>query len=149
AKLLAGVEALDGVDLQQDGQGQDQSDAGRRLQDGQLGGVVPLRGVFEFGLELSDGGVEGFEQGQVGLDAAAQQGVGDVGGDGGALALVLDVAGDRGQVGLSAGGVDVAVQLGALADQAQPGAEQVAQAAALARVGVGGREVAALEEPGD
>src|SRR5262249_29356509 len=41
------------------------------------------------------------------------------------------------------------VRLAALADEAQPGGEQVARAAALARVGVGGREVAALEEPGD
>src|SRR5262249_11896755 len=81
-------------------------------------------------------------------DATAQQGVGEVGGDGGAFALVLDVAGDRRQVGLAAGGVHVAVQLGALAHQAQPGAEQVAQAAAFARVGVGGREVAAVEEAG-
>jgi hypothetical protein len=38
---------------------------------------------------------------------------------------------------------------GALADQAQAGAEQVAQAAPLPGVGVGRREVAALEEPGD
>ncbi len=36
--------------------------------------------------------------------------------------LVLDVAGDGRQVGLAAGGVDVAVQLGALADQAEAGA---------------------------
>jgi hypothetical protein len=50
---------------------------------------------------------------------------------------------------LAAGGVDVAVQLGALAHQAQAGAEQVAQAAALTRVDVGGQEVAALEKSSD
>jgi hypothetical protein len=64
------------------------------------------------------------------LDTTADVGVGDVAADGGAFASVLDVAGDRGPVGLAAGSVDVAVQLGALADQAQPGAEQVTQAAA-------------------
>ena len=39
AELLAGVEAFDGVDLLQDGQGNDDTDAGRRLQGGQFGGV--------------------------------------------------------------------------------------------------------------
>src|SRR5947207_3226467 len=51
--------------------------------------------------------------------------------------------------GLAAGGVDVAVQLGALAHQAQAGAEQVAQPPPLLGVGIGGREVAALEQSGD
>ena len=36
-----------------------------------------------------------------------------------------------------------------MADEAQAGAEQVAQPASFARVGVGGREGAALEEAGD
>src|SRR5262249_1349306 len=49
----------------------------------------------------------------------------------------------------ASGGVDVAVEMGALADQPEAGAEQVAQASALPGVGVGGREVAALEESGD
>ena len=91
----------------------------------------------------------GSSRARCGLDAAADEGVGDVGGDAAALALVLDVAGDGRQVGLAAGGVDVAVQLGALADQAQAGAEQVAQSASLFGVGVGEREVAALEQAGD
>src|SRR5207253_774284 len=47
------------------------------------------------------------------------------------------------------GGVDVAVQLGALADQAQAGAEQVAQAPPLLGIGVGQREIAALEQASD
>jgi hypothetical protein len=42
--------------------------------------------------------------------------------------------------------VDVAVPLGALADQAQAGTQEVAQAAAFAGVGIGGGEVAALEQ---
>ncbi len=39
------------------------------------------RGVFDVGLQAADGRIERFEQGQVGLDAAADEGVGDVGGD--------------------------------------------------------------------
>jgi hypothetical protein len=85
----------------------------------------------------------------VGFDAAADEGVGDGGGDAGALALVLDVAGDGRQVGLAAGGVDMAVELGPLAHQAQAGAEQVAQAPLLPGVGVGQREVTAAQKPGD
>src|SRR3954467_4165762 len=81
--------------------------------------------------------------------AAGEGGVGDVGGDGAALALVLDVAGDGRQVGLAAGGVDVAVQLGAPADQAEASAEQVAQGTAFAGIGVSGGQVAALEQAGD
>jgi len=116
------------------------------LQDGQLGGEARVGGIFDLLLEAADGGVEGFEQGQVGLDAAADEGVGDVAV---ALGLVLDVAGDGGQVGLATGGVDVAVEVGALADEAETSAEQVAQAAPLAGVGAGQREVAAPEESGD
>ena len=55
----------------------------------------------------------------MGLDAAADEGVFDVGGDVGALALDLEFAGDGGQVGLFLGGVDVAVQLGALSDESE------------------------------
>ena len=148
-ELLARVEALDDVDLQEDGQRQDGPDAGRRLQDGQLGRVVFLGGLFDLGFEASDGGVERIEQGQVGLDAAADEGVGDVGDDVGAFALVLDVAGDRRQVGLSSGGVDVAVEFGALADESESGAEEVAQSASLLGVGVGEGEVASAEQSGD
>jgi hypothetical protein len=43
----------------------------------------------------------------------------------------------------------MAIQLGALAHEAEAGAEQVAQAAPLPGVGVGRREVAALEQAGD
>src|SRR5262249_61555572 len=64
------------------------------------------------------------------------------------LALVRDGAGQGRQVGLAAGGVAVAVPLGPRADQAPPGAAQVAQAAALLGVGVGPREVAAAQEAG-
>ena len=88
AELLARVETLDRVDLQQDGQRQDRPDAGRGLQDGQLGRVMLLGGVLDVGLQAADGGIERFEQGQVGLDAAADEGVGDVGGDAAAFALV-------------------------------------------------------------
>src|SRR5579872_6037900 len=63
--------------------------------------------------------------------------------------LVLDIVGDGRQVGLSACGVDVAVELGALADQAEAAAEQVAEAAVFLGVGVGGRQVAAFEQSGD
>jgi hypothetical protein len=122
---------------------------GGGLQHGQLGGEDEPGGVLDLGLEAADGGVEGFEQGQVGLDASADEGVGDVGGAAGPLALVLDVAGDGGQVGLPAGGVDVAVQVGALADEAEAGAEEIAEAPPLPGVGVGGWEGAALEESGD
>jgi hypothetical protein len=121
AELLPGAEAVDGVDLQEDRRRQD-ADAGSCLQDGQLGRVVPLRGLLDRGLQAPDGGVQRLQQGQVGLDAAADEGVGDVGGDGRALGLVLKVVGDRRQVRLAAGGVDVAAQLSPLADQPQPGA---------------------------
>jgi hypothetical protein len=53
--------------------------------------------------------VERFEQRQVGLDAAADEGVGDPRQAAGAFALVLDIVGDGRQVGLAAGRVDVAV----------------------------------------
>jgi hypothetical protein len=85
----------------------------------------------------------------VGLDAAADEGISDVGGDVGALALVLDVAGDRRQVGLPARGVDVAVQFGALADEAQAGASEVTESSSLFGVGVGQGEVATLEQSCD
>ena len=42
-----------------------------------------------------------------------------------------------------------AKEAGGVADQAQAGTEQVAQAATFAWIGVGGREVAALEQAGD
>jgi hypothetical protein len=45
--------------------------------------------------------------------------------------------------------VDVAVEFGALADQAQAGAEEVAESSPLFGVGVGQGEVAAPEEAGD
>ena len=126
-ELLTRVEALDRVDLQKDGQRWDRPDAGRGLQDGQLGRVVLLCGLLDLRLQASDGGVQRFEQGQVGLDASPDEGVGDVGRDAAALGLVLDVAGDGGQVGLAPGGVDVAVQLGALTDQPESGSEDVAE----------------------
>jgi hypothetical protein len=107
------------------------------LQHGQLGGEDQPGGVFDLGFESANGGVEGFEEGQVGLNAAADKGVGDVGGAAGP------------QVGLTAGGVDVAVEVGALAEEAQACAEQIAQAPSLLGIGVGRREVAALEEAGD
>src|SRR5262249_55945654 len=88
------------------------------------------------------------EQGQVGLDAAAQQGVGDVGGDGGALALGLDVAGGRGQVGLSAGGGGVGRKGGAPGGPGPPGAGAGRAGGGRARGGGGGRGGGALEEPG-
>src|SRR5262249_42767729 len=56
--------------------------------------------------------------------------------------------GDGRQVGLAAGGVDVAVQLGPLADQTQAGAGQGAQGPPLFGIGVGQREVAAPEQGG-
>src|SRR5262249_57169888 len=123
-------------------------EGGGRLQHGQLGGEDQAGGVVDLLLESADGGVERFEQGQVDLDAAADEGVGDIGGAAGAFALVLDVVGDGRQAGLSAGGVDVAVQVGALTDEAEAGAEQVAQAPPLLGGGVGGREVAAAQQPG-
>jgi hypothetical protein len=106
-------------------------------------------GVLDLLLETADGRVERFEQGQVGLDAAADEAVGDIGSAAVAFALVLDVAGHGGQVGLTACGVDVAIPMGALADEAEAGTEQVAQPAAFFGVGVGRRQVAALEETGD
>src|SRR5262249_50088416 len=116
---------------------------------GQLARVELLRGLFDLGFKAADSGIERLKQGEVGFDAPADEGVGDVSGDGGALGLVFDVAGDGRQVGLAAGGVDVAVEFGALADEAQARAEQVAEAATFFGVGVGGREVATLEETGD
>src|SRR5262249_60423370 len=92
----------------------DLADGGGRLQDGQLGGEELVGGVLDLLLQAADGGVQGFEQGQVGLDAAADEGVGDVGGAAVAFGLVLDVAGDGGQVSLATGGVDVAVRGGPL-----------------------------------
>src|ERR1700676_4494240 len=97
--------------------------------------------VLDVGFKASDGRIERFEQGQVGLDAAADEGVGDVGRDAAALALVFDVAGDGRQVGLASSGVDVAVQLGALADEAEAGAEEIAESSSLLGIGVGEREV--------
>jgi hypothetical protein len=122
---------------------------GGGLQHGQLGGEDEPGGVLDLGLEAADGGVERFEQGQVGLDAAADEGVGDVIDNGCPFTLVLDIAGDGRQVGLAAGGVDVAVEVGALADEAESGAEEIAEPSSLFGVGVGGREGAALEEAGD
>src|SRR6516165_3762976 len=68
---------------------------------------------------------------------------------GSAMSAVMPPRLDLYLTSLEAGGVDVAVQLGALADQAQAGAQEVAQAAPLFGVGVGQREVAALEQAGD
>src|SRR5262245_4025067 len=62
AELLAGVEPPDGVDLQQDGQRQHRPDAGRGLQDGQLGRVMLPGGVFDLGLQAADGGVQRLQQ---------------------------------------------------------------------------------------
>src|SRR5262249_26279799 len=62
--------------------------------------------------------------------------------------LVLDVVGDGRQAGLSAGGVDVAVQVGALTDEAEAGAGQVAQAPPLLGGGGGGGGVARAQQPG-
>jgi hypothetical protein len=95
--------------------------------------------------EAADGGVEGVEQFQVGLDPAADLRVGDGGRDRPPPGPVFDVAGHRGQVELAQGGVDVATGAGSQADEAEAGAEQVAQAAALVGTGRGEREVAAAE----
>lgn len=84
---------------------------------------MPWAGVLDLGFEAADGAVERFEQGQVGLDAAAHEGIDDVGRATSALALVFDVVRDGRQVGLAAGGVDVAVEFGALTDEAQAAAE--------------------------
>src|SRR5262249_36596112 len=117
AKLLACVEAFEGIDLQEDGQGDDDADAGRRLQHGHLGRVVQAGGNLDVFLQSADGRIERVEQRQVGLDATAYAVIVDVGEDGGAFGLVFDVVGDGRQVELASGGVDVAVQLGALTDQ--------------------------------
>ena len=123
AKLLPRVEALDGVDLQEDGQRQDGADAGRGLQHGQLGRVVLLSGVLDVGFQASDGRIEGSSRARWVSTRRRTKGSAMSAATFGRLALVFDVAGDGRQVGLAAGGVDVAVQLGALADQAQAGAE--------------------------
>ncbi len=62
---------------------------------------------------------------------------------------VLDVVGDRRQVSLAAGGVNVAVEFGTLAHEAQAGTEQVAQAPPLFGISVGEGEVAAAQQPGN
>jgi hypothetical protein len=110
---------------------------------------VLVGGELDVFLQSADGRIERFEQRQVGLDAATDAGVVDVRGDGGSFGLVFDVVGDGRQVELASGGVDVAVQLSALADRAQACSQQVTQSASLFGVGVGGREVAAFEQSCD
>ena len=83
------------------------------------------------------------------VDAAADVCVGDGLGNAAAFGLVLDVVGDGRQVELPQRGVDVAIGAGAQADEAQPGAEQVAQASPLLGIGIGHGQVAAAEESGD
>src|SRR5262249_54465108 len=111
-------------------------------------------GVVDLLLESADGGVERFEQGQVDLDAAADEGVGDIGGGGGAVGRVLYVVGGGGGGGPVGGGGGGGGRGGGRAGGGGGGgggggAEQVGQAPPLLGVGVGGREVAAAQQPGD
>src|SRR5262249_7562321 len=95
--------------------------AGASLAHAQPGGtklkkeLAELQGVWRLiGFEAAARGIEGFEQGQLGLDTPPPRGIGDVLCASAAFGLVLAITVDRGQVGLAPRGVAGAVELGAL-----------------------------------
>jgi hypothetical protein len=103
-------------------------------------------GDFDGPFQAADLGVQRAEQVEAGLDPAPGVRVGDAGRGPVPFGLVLDVAADGVEVQLAPHGVDVSVEFGPLTDQSQSGAQQVAEPAALTRVGVGQWEVAPAQE---
>ena len=147
-KLAHFGKAANVVDLVKEDQGQDFADAGDRPQPGQRVGIVHLGVAFEVQFELVNAFVELVDQFQVGFDGDPDRGVFESLGHVEFLAIAGkdELFAEGGMVVLAIGVLDVGDEVGTLADEEEPAAEQIASFAEPLGIHVGGGKVAAAEE---
>jgi hypothetical protein len=148
-EVLDAGEAADVVDLIEDGQGEDFADAGERLEPEEAVRVVLLHRADDVELEFPDEPVVDFDEGEVGLDALPDVGIGERVGDPRAIGPVDDLPRGLGEVVLVVGILDVGEELPALADEVEPAPEQIAGRAHLGGIDVGFRDQPTAQERGD
>ena len=146
-EVLHPREALDGADLVQDHQGQDQIGPVDRAQQREGLAVVLLGARADMPLELGQQRVVLIDHGQIQGDGVAHLGIGEMGQQPLALAALADALLEGGQVVLADGVLDMGDELRALVDQVAAPPQQIAGGAHLGRIDIGQRQHPASQQP--
>src|SRR5436305_1606151 len=148
-KVLDSGEAAEVVNLVEQGQREDLSDAWDRAEEVELPVVVLADLMNQVELHVPDDLVVAVEQSHVGGDGHLDRVVVEVLDDGAAVLGLASPLVERRQVVLGVGVLDVGQQLAALSGEEQAPAQQVAGGAHLSGVDVGVGEIAAAQQGGD
>ena len=127
------------MDLVEDGEGEDLSDAGDRGEEGEGVGVVDARLAEDGELELADDHLVVIGEGEVGGDAVPHARVLEAFAEALAVRAVGDALAGRVDVVLVVGDLDVGEERAPLPDEEKPPSHEVAGGSHVGGIGVGAR----------
>ena len=149
AEVLDSLEAVDGLDLVEDDQGEGRSDPRDGAQESQGLRVMAAGRALDVPAETFQEAAEVIDELDVHLDGALDLGVREALGDPLAVHFLGDLLAERREVVLGVGVLDVGEEVGAAADEVGSPAQEVPGGSHLGGVDVGHGEGAAPQEGGD
>jgi hypothetical protein len=148
-EVLNPGESLDVLNLVENDEGEDGTDAVDGSQEIKGVGVVPPGDAEDVAFEVPYHTVEVIDEIEIGLDASSNARVGELLSDALAMDLVGNLSAELGKVALAVRVLDVGEEFGAFTCEVIPTSEEIAGGAHLPGVDVGLREHAATKKSGD